>query len=649
MKCSSRLTRAVLSCWVFLVYYISALKTAVAVKVFIPPNSKTKGCTVSFPYASYHSYSSKFFPNCDKEYYAKQYYIALKDKMLNDFRINTAFHILAYDDHSEPIVPDLLLENQISFLNSVFGKHGITFNVKKVYVNNTHFRKRLNVPFCNREDIGNGICSLMCNISTTNYDGGDCVDVDKFGCNRTSIGNNICNQNCNFKIFKYDGGDCCLEQEKPVENCVDPSNKGLRWYSYAEYKDMAFKQSGIEVFNVGFTSMPDCKWCGGMTTAPFVPWGAWKNRQTSGSILRDITIGGPQNSDIVKGGGAILLHEVGHALGLGHTFIGVEAGSFNMGGGPFCKGDGPMKNHQCLERNQNSRTWSLGDLCPDTLPSPVAFGCRGDKIKDTALTPAKDCDGNRWVNFTKNNFMGFNYLQAGCKVEFTMCQYSKMRCTLDDVYSSWQSLPQSLIQPSTVVLEPIAELTNASSVQLLFAAPLNVGLRDGNKSGSNLLSFQIERKSILEEKVIVMNTKEQNVFQGQLVVYVDKTVLPGTTYVYRVRAVNPKNGRAGHSFSYSSRLIHIPRALPSPSPASSDRNKTKNPQSDAGILIVIIVAAVMIILPIFVFVIHGNWNSLSVLSHSCYNCKRRYFTREYERGTSFDLTTESGGKEYTIL
>ena len=242
MKCSSRLTRAVLSCWVFLVYYISALKTAVAGKVFIPPNSKTKGCTVSFPYASYHSYSSKFFPNCDKEYYAKQYYIALKDKMLNDFRINTAFHILAYDDHSEPIVPDLLLENQISFLNSVFGKHGITFNVKKVYVNNTHFRKRLNVPFCNREDIGNGICSLMCNISTTNYDGGDCVDVDKFGCNRTSIGNNICNQNCNFKIFKYDGGDCCLEQEKPVENCVDPSNKGLRWYSYAEYKDMAFKQ-----------------------------------------------------------------------------------------------------------------------------------------------------------------------------------------------------------------------------------------------------------------------------------------------------------------------------------------------------------------------------------------------------------------------
>lgn len=224
-----------------------------------------------------------------------------------------------------------------------------------------------------------------------------------------------------------------------------------------------------------------------------------------------------------------------------------------------------------------------------------------------------------------------------------------MRCTLDDVYSSWQSLPQSLMQPSTIVLEPIAELTNASSVKLLFAAPLNVGLRDGDKSGSNLLSFQIERKSVLEEKIVVMNTKEQNVVQGQLVVYVDKTVLPGTTYVYRVRAVNPNNGRAGHSFSYSSRLIHIPQSLPSPSPASSDQNKTKKSQSGAATVIIIIVAAVMIILPIFVFVIHGNWNSLSVLAHSCRNCKRRCLAREYERGTSFDLTTESGGKEYTIL
>ena len=150
-----------------------------------------------------------------------------------------------------------------------------------------------------------------------------------------------------------------------------------------------------------------------------------------------------------------------------------------------------------------------------------------------------------------------------------------MRCTLDDVYSSWQSLPLSLLQPSTVVLEPIAELTNESTVQLSFAAPLNIGLTDGDKSSSNILSFQIERKSILDEKVVVMNTKEQMVVQGQLVVYVDESVSPGTTYVYRVRAVNPNNGRAGYSFSYSSRLISIPGSLPSPSPASTHQKKTK--------------------------------------------------------------------------
>ena len=101
---------------------------------FSPPNSKTKGCTVALPYATYHSYSGQFFPNCDKEYYAKQYYIALKDKMLSAFKVKMAMYVLSYDNYSNPNVPESFLRNQINFLNKTFVKHGITFDIKKVYV-----------------------------------------------------------------------------------------------------------------------------------------------------------------------------------------------------------------------------------------------------------------------------------------------------------------------------------------------------------------------------------------------------------------------------------------------------------------------------------------------------------------------------------
>ena len=158
-----------------------------------------------------------------------------------------------------------------------------------------------------------------------------------------------------------------------------------------------------------------------------------------------------------------------------------------------------------------------------------------------------------------------------------------------------------------------------------------------------------------------MNTKIENVIQGELVVYLDKNVEKDTTYVYRIRAVNSNNGKAAQSFSYSSKLIHVPSSLipsSSPSPASGHHHGNTNDRknSDNGVLlsIILVVAAILVILSIIGFIIYkkrSTNNNMSSFLKACEDCcrKRVFNIKNSSRKNSYNFVTEDHDKEYTIL
>ena len=554
---------------------------------FVPPFARTEGCTARQPWASKEFYNNSMFPNCDKEYYAKQYYKAYTSGMLrSDHRVSVTLHILAEDNFSNPNVPDSRVQNQVAYLQQVFKPYGITFDVNKRLVNSSFYRARLNLPFCDKKKVGDGQCDIQfCNESLTQFDGGDCLSHLPH-CPNAAVGNGVCNENCNFAKYHYDGGDCCQGSNDPAQTCADPSSPLLRWYSYNDFKQLAFVRPGLTTFNIGVSSMPQCPWCGGMTTQAYFPGlEAWKTNM-GGSVLRDITIGGVHDVG-VKGHGGIMLHELGHALGLGHVFQGVAAGQFNMNGGPFCNHEGPFNNRACLEPQPppgKESSWVLGDLCPDTRPAPVAKGCSGAAIEHSALVPPTDCLGKDWVDFPTNNFMGFNYLGDNCGLSFTKCQQARMRCYLDDTYSSWY-VDAAVSRPSTIVLEPVAMLLpNASApqkVHLEFAAPLDIGRRDGNRDGNAMLRFHIERMSV-ETGDVKFYQLEQTVVAGEMVEFIDNALPAGNSYVYQVKAENIQASQTAYKLSFPSNRIFIPP------PTNPKRHSKKKPTDDTLVIIALV-------------------------------------------------------------
>ncbi|CAG9321999.1 unnamed protein product [Blepharisma stoltei] len=66
---------------------------------------------------------------------------------------------------------------------------------------------------CSREMLGDGICDKFCDVSSCNYDFGDCNNNQcSSGCELWMIGDNNCNQECNNLACNWDSGDCDCSQ-----------------------------------------------------------------------------------------------------------------------------------------------------------------------------------------------------------------------------------------------------------------------------------------------------------------------------------------------------------------------------------------------------------------------------------------------------
>ncbi|MEW5796844.1 MAG: PKD domain-containing protein [Candidatus Zixiibacteriota bacterium] len=109
----------------------------------------------------------------------------------------------------------------------------------------------------------------------------------------------------------------------------------------------------------------------------------------------------------------VFAHEVGHTLGLWHTFHGVDEVT-------FC---GP-----CYEPPESASSL-IGDLCGDSPPTPTNQGpCVNFAGNDA-------CSGLPWGYTMPENYMG--YASQTCLTAFTPHQQGRLRCWSNTALDSW--------------------------------------------------------------------------------------------------------------------------------------------------------------------------------------------------------------------
>lgn len=120
------------------------------------------------------------------------------------------------------------------------------------------------------------------------------------------------------------------------------------------------------------------------------------------------------DSDHLFGADPLPVHEVGHCLGLWHTFHGVEEV-------PACS--------DCYEPAGRSAQVGdvTGDFVSETAPTPRNYACADPAGNDA-------CSGAPWAPTSLTNFMGYGW---SCASEFTAEQAGRMHCWTEDVLSGW--------------------------------------------------------------------------------------------------------------------------------------------------------------------------------------------------------------------
>lgn len=134
----------------------------------------------------------------------------------------------------------------------------------------------------------------------------------------------------------------------------------------------------------------------------------------------------------------VLTHEVGHCLGLYHTFRGVDETD-------------PCSD--CYEyAGRTSEVGDItGDFCSDTNPTPSNPNNCSDPLD---LDP---CTGGPWFDTPYLNYMGYS---RDCPIEFTPQQAGRMHCWTDHTLSGWLTSPPPPpppAAPGAPVLTPLGE------------------------------------------------------------------------------------------------------------------------------------------------------------------------------------------------
>jgi len=144
------------------------------------------------------------------------------------------------------------------------------------------------------------------------------------------------------------------------------------------------------------------------------------------------------NDYAIYNGGFTHVHEIGHCLGLYHTFTGDD----------FVDGKGKPASCDVCGDHAGESTDFKGDLISDTPPTNENYNCT-DPV-------SPDCEGNHFVNSGYKNFMGYAgdvCLRTGGY--FTPLQFARIRCSIYGYLTGW------LVDESQC--DSVADCTDSSS------------------------------------------------------------------------------------------------------------------------------------------------------------------------------------------